>query len=95
MVRHIVFFKLEDNSDAHRNQIKERFMGMVGNIEGMYNLDVGLNFSTEERAFDMALSCDFDDRAGLAHYATHPVHVAIVTYLKSINTVTKVVDYEF
>ena len=95
MVKHIVFFKLEDNSEANKMQIKERFMGMVGKIEGMYNLDVGLNFSPEERAFDMALSCDFDDRAGLAHYATHPVHVAIVNYLKSINTVTKVVDYEY
>ena len=95
MVKHIVFFKFEDNSAENTAQIKERFMGMVGKIEGMKNLEVGINFSTEERAFDMALSCDFDDKEGLKFYATHPVHVAIVTYLKSINTVTKVVDYEY
>lgn len=95
MVRHIVFFKLEDNSEANKKDIKARFMDMEGKIEGMQNLEVGLNFSTEERAFDMALSCDFEDKEGLKVYATHPVHVAIVTYLKSINTVTKVVDYEY
>lgn len=95
MVRHIVFFKLEDNSEANKKDIKARFMGMEGKIEGMQNLEVGLNFSTEERAFDMALSCDFTDKEGLKFYATHPVHVEIVTYLKSINTVTKVVDYEY
>ncbi len=95
MVRHIVFFKLEDNSEANKKDIKARFMGMEGKIEGMQNLEVGLNFSTEERAFDMALSCDFADKEGLKFYATHPVHVEIVTYLKSINTVTKVVDYEY
>ncbi len=95
MVRHIVFFKFEDNSPANTAQIKERFMRMEGKIEGMQNLEVGINFSTEERAFDMALSCDFNNKDGLLFYATHPVHVEIVTYLKSINTVTKVVDYEY
>ncbi|MDD3342728.1 MAG: Dabb family protein [Sulfurospirillaceae bacterium] len=95
MVRHIVFFKLVDNSEANKSDIKNRFMSMEGKIDGMQNLEVGINFSTEERAFDLALSCDFVDKEGLKFYATHPVHVAIVTYLKSINTVTKVVDYEY
>lgn len=95
MVKHIVFFKLEDNSEANKRDIKERFMTMVGKIEGMSNLEIGLNFSPEERAFDLSLICDFPDKEALKYYATHPVHVAIVTYLKSINTVTKVVDYEY
>ncbi|MDD2384143.1 MAG: Dabb family protein [Sulfurospirillaceae bacterium] len=95
MIKHIVFFKLADNSESNKNDIKARFMSMIGKIEGMQNLEVGINFSTEERAFDLALSCDFTDKEGLKFYATHPVHVAIVTYLKSINTVTKVVDYEY
>lgn len=95
MVRHIVFFKLEDNSEANKQDIKNRFMGMEGKIEGMSNLEVGLNFSPEERAFDLVLSCDLTDKEALKFYATHPEHTTIVTYLKSINTVTKVVDYEF
>jgi hypothetical protein len=95
MVRHIVFFKLEDNSPENKQDIKNRLIGMDGKIEGMTNLEVGINFSTEERAFDLVLSCDVPDKEALKVYATHPVHVEVVTYLKSINTITKVVDYEF
>ena len=95
MVRHIVFFKLEDNSEANKQDIKNRFMGMNGKIEGKKNLEVGLNFSTEERAFDMALSCDFENKDELKIYASHPAHVVVVNYIKSINTITKIVDYEF
>ncbi len=95
MVKHVVFFKLVDNSEANKEDIKRRFMGMEGKIEGMQNLEVGINFSTEERAFDLVLFCDFENKEGLSFYATHPVHTTIVAYLKSINTVTKAVDYEF
>jgi len=95
MIKHIVLFKLEDNSQANKEDIKNRFLGMIGKIEVMKNLEIGLNFSPEERAFDLSLMCDFETKEDLKTYATHPAHVAIVTYLKSINTVTKIIDYEF
>jgi len=95
VVRHIVFFKLEDNSEQNKQDIKNRLMSMNGKIEVMSNLEVGVNFSPEERAFDISLSCDVATKEDLKTYATHPVHVEVVTYLKSINTVTKVVDYEY
>lgn len=95
MIKHIVFFKLEDNSEHNKQDIKNKFMSMNGKIEVLKNLEVGVNFSTEERAFDLALSCDFETKEDLQTYATHPVHLPIVAYLKSINTVTKIVDYEF
>ncbi len=75
--------------------VSELHERMEGKIEGMQNLEVGINFSTEERAFDLVLFCDFENKEGLSFYATHPVHTTIVAYLKSINTVTKAVDYEF
>lgn len=95
MVKHIVLFKLEDNSQANKEDIKSRFLSMIGKIEVMKNLEIGINFSPEERAFDLSLMCDFATKEDLKIYAEHPVHVAIVTYLKSINTVTKIIDYEF
>lgn len=95
MIKHIVLFKLEDNSQANKEDIKSRFLSMVGKIEVMKNLEIGINFSPEERAFDLSLMCDFETKEDLKIYAEHPVHVAIVTYLKSINTVTKIIDYEF
>jgi hypothetical protein len=58
-------------------------------------MEVGVNFSPEERAFDLALITDFYTKEDLARYAVDPIHVEVVQFLKSINTQTKVVDYEY
>lgn len=95
MIKHIVFFKLEDNSEANKEAVKARIMGMKGKIDVLKHIEVGVNFSPEERAFDLALVTDFETKEELQAYAIHPLHVEVVTFLKSINTVTKVVDYVY
>jgi len=95
MIKHIVFFKLEDNSETNKEAIKARIMGMKGKIDLLKHIEVGVNFSPEERAFDLALVTDFETKEDLQAYAIHPLHVEVVTFLKSINTVTKVVDYVY
>lgn len=95
MIKHIVFFKLEDNSEANKEAVKTRIMGMKGKIALLKHIEVGVNFSPEERAFDLALVTDFETKEELQAYAIHPLHVEVVTFLKSINTVTKVVDYVY
>ena len=95
MVKHIVFFKLPDNSEANKQAIKERIMSMQGQFDFLKHLEVGLNFSTEERAFDIALVSDFENRADLERYATHPIHLEVVGFIKTFNPVSKVVDYEY
>ncbi len=95
MVRHIVFLKLEDNSVANKKVVQERIMSMQGKIDVLKHLEVGINFSPEERAFDLALVSDFDNKEGLNAYAINPLHLEVISFLKSIHTVTKVVDYEF
>lgn len=95
MVKHIVFFKLEDNSPANKEVVKARIMSMQGKIPYLSHMEVGVNFSPEERAFDLALITDFYTKEDLARYAVDPIHVEVVQFLKSINTQTKVVDYEY
>ena len=95
MVKHIVFMKLKDNSDQNKHIAKEKIMSMKGKIDVLKHIEVGLNFSPEERAYDLALVTEFDSKEDLKTYATHPEHLPIIAYLKSIETVTKVVDYEY
>lgn len=95
MIKHIVFFKLEDNSQANKEAVKARIMGMKGKIDVLKHIEVGVNFSPEERAFDLVLVTDFETKEDLNAYAIHPLHVEVVTFLKSINTITKVVDYVY
>ena len=95
MVKHIVFFKLPDNSEANKQAVKDRIMSMQGKLDFVKHLEVGLNFSPEERAFDVALISDFATKEDLQTYATHPIHVEVVNFIKSLNAVSKVVDYEY
>ncbi|WP_024955036.1 Dabb family protein [Sulfurospirillum arcachonense] len=95
MIKHIVFFKLEDNSQEHKQIIKDKLLSLQDKIEVLKSTEVGLNFATEDRAYDLALLCDFESKEDLQAYAIHPVHVEFVNYVKSKNTITKVVDYEY
>ena len=62
MIKHIVFFKLEDNSEANKEAVKARIIGMKGKIDVLKHIEVGVNFSPEERAFDLALVTDFETK---------------------------------
>ncbi len=95
MIKHIVFMKLADSSDENRRFIKDKLMSMKEKIEVLKEIEVGLDFSDSPRSYDLALVTVFQSKEDLKIYATHEIHLPIVEYLKSIDTVTKVVDYEY
>ena len=95
MVKHIVFFKLRDNSLSHCQEVQTKLLGMKKNIEVLEHIEVGINFADEERAYDLALLTDFKDEESLAIYAKHPFHQDIIVYMKQIAISSKVVDYKY
>ena len=95
MIKHIVFFKLEDNSQEHKKFVQEKIMSLKGKIDVIKHIEVGINFADEERAYDLSLISDFESVEDLKAYAINPLHVEVINYLKSKKTVTKVVDYEY
>lgn len=95
MVRHIVFFQFPDHSEATKHAVKDKIMSMQGKLDFVKHLEAGVNFSTEERAFDVALISDFETKEDLQTYATHPIHLEVVQFIKSLHAVSKVVDYEY
>ncbi len=95
MIKHIVFFKLKDNSNKHKKIVQDKIMSMKGKISELRHIEVGINFTEEERAYDLSLISDFKTKEDLQSYAVNPLHVEIIKYLKSKNTITKIVDYEY
>lgn len=95
MIKHIVFIKLEDNSPVNTKAIKDKILSMKGKISVLKNIEVGINFSKEERAYDVALLTDFNSREDLDSYAINPLHIDVIKFLKSASAITKVVDYEY
>jgi hypothetical protein len=95
MVKHIVFFKLKDRSPESIAKARDLIMSMKGKIPFLRHLEVGIDFVKSARSFDFALIAHFDTPAELDQYATHPVHIPVLNYLKSAAEQSVAVDYEF
>ncbi len=94
MITHIVFFAFKpENRSEHIAEAKRRIAAMEGQIPTLRSIELGENFSDEARAMDLALTARFDDRDGLAAYAVHPVHRAVIAYIQTVVAYTRVVDY--
>ena len=94
MVKHIVMFNFE-NENKKENLEKAKMMldALVGTIPSLKSMEVGINFSKEERAMDLSLYSEFNDKEGLELYANHPEHLEVVKFIKSVAISSKVVDY--
>lgn len=94
MIKHIVFFKLSTQGMEQRQVIIDMLNDLKCSIPYIRALEVGVNFAEEERAFDLSLTVILDDKEALFNYAIDDKHVEFVTFAKSLDTHTKVVDYE-
>ena len=95
MVKHIVFFKLTDNSDKNKELVKKLLLSLQEEVEVLQNIEVGLNFADEDRAYDIALLTDFKNKEDLNSYAVHPYHLEIVKQIKKVAVSSKVVDFKY
>jgi len=93
MVKHIVFFKLKDNSPKNKEIVKEKLMTLKDRIDVLKHFEVGINFSDKERAYDLALVSDFESKEDLKIYAEDSYHQEIIAYIKDVTISSKVVDY--
>lgn len=94
MLVHIVMFQFkEENKEANMALVKGMLEALPEKIETLKHMEVGVDISRSERSFDMALISHFDDQAGLDVYAPHPAHQEVVSIIKEVTTLSKVVDY--
>lgn len=95
MVTHIVMFAfLDENKMENISKAKEILEALMGKVPTLKSMEVGVNFSAEERAMDLSIITTFDDRTGLEAYAIHPDHLEVVEFIKRVVSGSKVVDYE-
>ena len=95
MIVHIVLFQFkEENKKANIIQAKQMLENLMGAVPSLRSMDVGVNFSTEERAMDLSIITAFESKEDLEAYAVHPEHLKVVEFIKTVIEYSKVVDYE-
>ena len=96
MVKHIVCFKLKDNSPENCEKAKDVLLSMQGNVELLRDIRVGIDFLHSERSYDLILEVVLDDEAALEAYQQHPYHVQVVKkHMHAVRETSVAVDYIF
>lgn len=94
MIAHIVLFKFkEENKQANMEQAKEMLLALEDTIKVLEHMEVGINFDEAERAMDMSIYTIFESKENLQTYSSHPAHLKVVEFLKSVTEYSKVCDY--
>jgi hypothetical protein len=95
MVTHVVLmkFKPEDRA-ANIARAASLLRELRGKLACLRELEVGINAIASDRAFDLSLITRFDDFAGLAEYADHPLHLEVKRFLGTVLEKSHVVYYQ-
>lgn len=95
MIVHIVMFKFKDENKASNIKlVKEKLNELVLKIDELQSIEVGVDFSQSERAFDLSLYSRFDSKEALNAYAIDKEHLKVVSLIKEVTSESKVVDYK-
>lgn len=94
MIKHIVCFKLKDNSPAECEKTKEVLLSMQGNVPQLRDIKVGIDLLHSERSYDIILEVLLDDEAALESYQNDPYHCSVVkTHMHAVREASVAVDY--
>lgn len=101
MVKHIVMWKVADHEKHGTKEeilvkMKKELEALKGQIKGLTEIEVGINFNPADAAYDVVLYSVLENKAALDGYQKHPKHVAVADGLvRQVATSRVVVDYEF
>lgn len=86
MIKHIVMWKLveSDSKEDHLGKMKSLLEGLVGKIDEIVKLEVSIHPITSPDPLDIVLYTEFNSYDDLNAYATHPEHLKVGEFIKSV-----------
>ena len=93
MVKHIVMFKLKENTKTNLDFAVSTLRSLEGKIETLRSVEIGVDFKKSDRSYDIVLTTQFDSEEGLAEYASHKNHLPVIDKMRDLCSSSIVVDY--
>lgn len=98
MIKHIVMWQLKE--EAHGNDkatnaqlIKEKLEALRGKVEGLLKIEVGIDVLGGGN-YDVVLNSELQNKEALNSYQNHPLHQAILPFVREAVESRCAVDYE-
>ena len=94
MIKHIVCFKLKNNSDEICSKTADILLSMKGKVPQIIDIEVGVDFLHSSRSYDIILQVTLGSRDKLDEYQNDPYHCDVVkTYMHSVMESSVAIDY--
>jgi hypothetical protein len=98
MIKHIVMWKLKEEAlgndkAVNAKLIKEKLEALDGKIDGLLKIEVGIDFLGGGN-FDVVLYSELSKKEDLDVYQNHPLHQAVLPFIREAVVDRKAVDYE-
>lgn len=95
MIKHIVCFKLKDNSPEQCQKAADVLLSMKGNVGLLRDIEVGVDFLHSQRSYDVVLQVVLDDARALEEYQQDSYHCDVVKkHMHAVTETSVAIDYE-
>lgn len=100
MVKHIVFFKLQEEAEGaskieNARKIKTGLENLIHLVPCLKKAEVGINIPNAVKTdYDVCLFCEFDSFADVEAYQVHPEHRKVSAFIAKVRCGRAAVDYE-
>lgn len=94
MIKHIVCFKLKDNSIENCQKTRDILMSMKDKVSLLKDIQVGIDFLHSERSYDIILETLLENEKALEAYQNDPYHCDIVKkHMHEVRSASISIDY--
>jgi Stress responsive A/B Barrel Domain. len=99
MIKHIVVWKLKEEAKGKPKSenavmLKHELESLTPKIKEIRKFEVGINFNTQQDAYDLGLVSEFANKDDLDTYLNHPEHQRVAGIVRRVRESRIVVDYE-
>ena len=95
MIKHIVCFKLKDNSQEGKQKTASVLYSMKDNVPTVKSIEVGVDVLGSQRSYDVILQVVVENMQKLEEYQKDKYHCEVVkTYMHANAESSIAIDYE-
>ncbi len=95
MIKHVVCFKLKDNSLDAKEKATNVLMSMITKVPTIWGIEVGQDILGTARSYDLILQVVVESKEKLEEYQKDPYHCNVVKKYMHEHIVSSIaVDYE-
>lgn len=94
MIKHIVCFKLRENSAEECRKAADILKSMDGRVDLLRGIEVGVDFLHSQRSYDVILQVLLDDEKALEDYQNDEYHCSVVKkHMHAVAEASVAIDY--